>query len=192
MVSNLATVVASCFSHFANVTKLVGEDLIKHVWEDLTKHVGEDLTKQVGKTSRETPIDIHETQTNAVKQRTLKNEQINVENLLQGVVPNQGFELRTSGYGLVQRFRSEESFEVEQVEVIVVDQISDELICHSIQGWKLRQSEVPSTVRRTVYKSGVEWDRVYLQQNQRLYDSFQSEKDRLWLVIFNFVTIASL
>lgn len=72
------------------------------------------------------------------------------------VVLDERLELRSAGNGHVERFRSEETLRVEQVEEIVVDQICEQLVRQPVQRGHLRQAQVPLPIRGTVYVSAEE------------------------------------
>ena len=54
-------------------------------------------------------------------------------------VLDERLKFRTARYGHVQRFGGEERFEIEQVEVVVVQEVGEQLIGQSIEGGQLWQ-----------------------------------------------------
>lgn len=71
-------------------------------------------------------------------------------------VLDQRFEFRSSRNGHVQCLCCEEALRVEQVEEVLIHQVSQQLIGQPIQGGHLWKGQVPFSVCGSVYMTGME------------------------------------
>lgn len=71
--------------------------------------------------------------------------------ILKWIFLDQRFELWTTGDSLIERLRSEERLQIEEIKVVVVDQISEKLITKSVERRLLIKMQEPTFVARSVY-----------------------------------------
>lgn len=73
-----------------------------------------------------------------------------IEHLLKIDISNERLELGPSRNSHVQCLGGEECFQVKQIEVVVIHQVGEQLICQPVQRGHHGQSELPPLVRGTI------------------------------------------
>lgn len=63
---------------------------------------------------------------------------------------DQWFEFRSTRDGHVESFGGKEGFEIEEIEVVIIQEIGQELISQSVQAGLLLKSETPFSVRGSI------------------------------------------
>ena len=66
---------------------------------------------------------------------------------------DEGFKLGPSWDGDVESLRREERLEVKEIEIVVINEVSEKLVAKTIEGGHYSQGEVPSTVSGAVDKT---------------------------------------
>ena len=89
------------------------------------------------------------------------NDLVDVVELIPIVINSEGIfderlEFGASWNGHVESFGREEGFEVEQIEVVVVDEVGEELVGYPVEAGELGEGEVPLPVRDAVDVLGVD------------------------------------
>ncbi len=83
-----------------------------------------------------------------------------LQNVLHFFVFDQRFKLGATGDGQIERLGREKGFQIEQVEVVVIHEIGEQLIGHSVQCGELRQAEEPAAIGRTIHVSGIKMQKT--------------------------------
>ena len=87
------------------------------------------------------------------------------------LVLNQWFKLRPSWDSYVEGFSCEERLEIKQIEIVVINQVSEQLVAKAIEGRHDSQRQVPSpiggAIHQTTHKREGERERKRKRERER-------------------------